>query len=109
MPAGHIYPKAIQNINAVVSNGFLGFSYDVIENYNADTFSGTNTNQYSYQFPITAISLKLITIDGVSSLFEMSCQNEQVSFAKGEYLNISTGDTLDIGDVYGLIVSTLGI
>ena len=103
------YPKAVQNFNAVVLNGFLNLIYEQVENYNTDTSTGTNINQYSYYFPITTISLKLIKVEAINSLFEISCQNEQLSFAEGEYFDITNGILLDPGAVYSLILYALSL
>jgi hypothetical protein len=111
MPASIIYAKGAQNFNATIANGYLNFSYEVVDNYNTDTSSGDSTTAYSYYFPSNLVSLTFIInqISGSSELFELSYQNKQISFSAGEYFDISNGTTLDVGAVYGLIIGALGI
>jgi len=111
MPASITYAKGIQNFAATVANGFLNFSYEVVDNYNTDTSSGDSTTLYSYYFPETAVSLTLATNQGtgLGELFELSHQNIQLSFAAGEYFDITNGVLLDPNAVYALIVGALSI
>lgn len=111
MPATTVYAKGIQNFAATVSNGYLNFTYEVIDNYSDQTSSGDSTTLYSYYFATNAVSLKLITnlSEGSNILFELSCQNEQISFASGEYYDIANGITLEVGAVYSLIAGALSI
>lgn len=111
MPAGPIQAKGIQNISASVANGFLNFTYEVVDNYNPNTSTGDSTNNYSYYLPAAAVALTLVTnqSSGQTELFELSYQNIQVSFAAGDYYDITNGITLDVGGVYGLIIGALGI
>jgi hypothetical protein len=111
MPASITYAKGAQNFAATVINGYLNFTYEVIDNYNTDTSTGDSTTAYSYYFPETAVSLTLITnqVSGSSELFELSYQNVQISFSAGEYYDIANGVTLDVGAVYSLIVGALSI
>jgi hypothetical protein len=111
MPTGITYAKAAQNFNATVANGFLNFSYEVVDNYNTDTSTGDSTTLYSYYFPETAVALTLIVNQdsGLAELFELTHQNIQLSFAAGEYYDISNGVTLDVGAVYGLVIGALSI
>ena len=111
MPGAPIQAKGIQNFNATVTNGYLNFTYVVVDNYNPDTSLGDRTTEYSYYFPANLVSLTLINnqTSGSSVLFELSYQNKQISFSAGEYFDISNGTTLDVGAVYGLIIGALGI
>ena len=111
MPASTIYPKGIQNPNATVGNGFLNFSYEIVYNYSDQTSSGDNTALYSYYLPADAVALTLLTNydGGYADLFELSYQNQQLSFTYGEYYDISNGIMLDPAAVYSLIVGALGI
>lgn len=111
MPAGPIQAKGIQSISANVVNGFLRFSCEVVDNYNPNTSTGDSTTLYSYDFPVNAVALTLLVnqSSGNTELFELSYNNIQVSFASGEYFDISNGITLDVGGVYGLIIGALGI
>jgi hypothetical protein len=111
MPASMTYAKGAQNFAATVANGFLNFSYEVVDNYNTDTSTGDSTTAYSYYFPADAVSLTIILnqVSGSIELFELSYQNVQISFSAGEYFDISNGVTLDVGAVYGLIVGALSI
>ena len=111
MPATTVYAKGAQDFAATVANGFLNFSYLVVDNYSDQTSSGDSTTAYSYFFPADAVSLKLIinTVSGSSELFELSYQNVQISFSAGEYYDIANGATLDVGGVYSLIVGALSI
>jgi len=111
MPASITVAKGAQNFAATVSNGFLNFSYEVVDNYNTDTSTGDSTTGYSYFLPANAVSLTLLNNynGGYTDLFELSYQNQQVSFTYGEYYDIANGNTLDVGAVYALIVGALGI
>ncbi len=111
MPASIIYAKGIQNFAATVANGFLNFSYEVVDNYNTDTSSGDSITAYSYYFPETAVALTLINNQnsGSAELFELTHQNIQLSFAAGEYFDISNGTILDVGGVYSLVSGALSI
>ena len=111
MPASITYAKGIQNFTATVVNGFLNFSYEVVDNYNTDTSTGDSTTIYSYYFPETAVSLTLINNQdsGSSELFELSYQNVQISFSAGEYFDIINGTLLDVGAVYSLVSGALAI
>ena len=64
--------KGIQNFAVTVSNGYLNFTYEVIDNYNTNTSTGDSVTAYSYYFPADAVSLKLINnlTEGVNILFE---------------------------------------
>jgi hypothetical protein len=111
MPASITYAKGAQNFGATVANGFLNFTYEVVDNYNTDTSTGDSTTAYSYYFPADAVSLTAIInqVSGSSELFELSYQNVQISFSAGEYFDITNGTTLDVGAVYALIVGALSI
>jgi len=111
MPSSITYAKAAQDFAATVSNGFLNFTYLVVDNYNTDTSTGDSTTAYSYYLPADAVSLTLIinTVSGSSELFELSYQNVQISFSAGEYFDIANGVTLDVGAVYSLVVGALSI
>lgn len=111
MPASITYAKGAQSFAAEVVNGFLNFSYEVVDNYNTDTSSGDSTTAYSYYFPADAVSLTLINNQdsGSTELFELSYQNVQISFSAGEYFDITNGVTLDIGAVYFLVIQALAI
>jgi hypothetical protein len=111
MPASQTYAKGIQNYAATVGNGFLNFTYEVVDNYNTDTSTGDSTTAYSYYFPADAVSLTLLNnqVLGSALLFELSYQNVQLLFSAGEYFDIPNGVTLDVGGVYGLIIGALGI
>jgi hypothetical protein len=111
MPASITYAKGAQSFAATVVNGFLNFSYEVVDNYNTDTSTGDSTTAYSYYFPADAVALTLLLNQsaGNAELFELSYQNVQISFSAGEYFDISNGITLDVGAVYGLIVGALSI
>lgn len=111
MPASQTYAKGIQNPAASVVNGFLNFSYEVVDNYNTVTSTGDSTTAYSYYFPADAVSLTLLINQDSSlgELFELSYQNVQLSFTQGEYFDISNGVLLDPGAVYSLIIGALGI
>lgn len=104
-----IYPKAINNISAVTSNGFLTFSFDVTENYDANTSTGDNTNSYAYNFPQSLCNLTLINGNGQPIYFELASQNQSVAFNAGEYYDISNGVLLDISQVYGVVIGALSI
>jgi hypothetical protein len=110
MPASIIYAKGAQNFNATIANGYLIFSYEVVDNYNPDTFSGDSTTAYSYYFPADAVALTLLINQslGSSELFELSYQNIQISFSAGEYFDITNGVTLDVSGVYALVAGALG-
>jgi len=111
MPTSQIYAKGAQNFSAIVVNGFLNFAFEVVDNYNTDTSSGDSTNLYSYYFPADAVGLTLVTnLESTrAELFELSYQNIQLSFAAGEYYNITNGQILDVGGVYNLILGALGL
>jgi hypothetical protein len=111
MPASITYAKGAQNFGATVANGFLNFTYEVIDNYNTDTSTGDSTTAYSYYFPADAVALTILVNlnSGNTELFELSYQNVQISFSAGEYFDIINGTTLDVGAVYALIVGALGI
>lgn len=111
MPAGITYAKGLQNISTSVSNGFLIFSFEIVDNYNTDTSTGDSTTLYSYYFPTNAVSLKFISnlTVGSNELFEISCQNEQVSFANQEYFDIQNGVMADISGIYSLIIGALNL
>lgn len=106
-----IYSKGIQNFAASIINGYLSFSYEVLDNFNSNTLTYDSKTQYSYFFPETAVSLNLTTnlLDSYTLLFELSYQNVQLSFAKGEYYDISNSDMLDPAGVYSLVSGALGI
>ena len=111
MPASITYAKGAQNFGATVANGFLNFTYEVVDNYNTDTSTGDSTTAYSYYLPSNAVSLTLINNQGSGSseLFELSYQNVQISFSAGEYFDIINGTTLDVGGVYSLVSGALAI
>ena len=111
MPASQIYAKGAQNFSAIVVNGFLNFAFEVVDNYNPDTSLGDSTTFYSYIFPSDAVALTLLVnqSSGNTELFELSYQNIQVSFAAGEYFDITNGVALDLSNVYGLVIGALGI
>jgi len=111
MPASITYAKGIQNFAATVVNGFLNFSYEVVDNYNTDTSTGDSTTAYSYYLPADAVSLTLINNQdsGSAELFELSYQNVQISFSAGEYFDIINGTLLDVGAVYSLVSGALAI
>ena len=111
MPAGTVYAKGIQNFAASVVNGYLNFAFEVVDNYSDQTSTGDSITQYSYYFPETLISLKLaLNLNaGYGELFEISCQNTELSFAQGEYYDIANGVLLDPNAVYGLVSGALSI
>jgi len=111
MPATTVYAKGAQNFAASVSNGYLNFTYEVIDNYSDQTSSGDSTTAYSYYLPADAVSLIVINnqISGFAELFELSYQNVQISFRAGEYYDIANGIPLQVGAVYSLIVGALSI
>jgi|LakMenE18May11ns_1017448.scaffolds.fasta_scaffold9929601_3 hypothetical protein len=111
MPASITYAKGAQNFTATVVNGFLNFSYEVVDNYNTDTSTGDSTTAYSYYLPADAVSLTLINNQdsGSAELFELSYQNVQISFSAGEYFDIINGTLLDVGAVYSLVSGALAI
>jgi len=111
MPASITYAKGAQNFTATVVNGFLNFSYEVVDNYNTDTSTGDSTTAYSYYLPADAVSLTLINNQdsGSAELFELSYQNVQISFSAGEYFDIINGTLLDVGAVYSLVSGALSI
>ena len=111
MPATTIYPKGVQNFAASISNGYLIFSFDIIENYSDQTSSGDSSIGMSYFFPGNAVTLTLLTNynEGYADLFELSYQNQQVSFTYGEYYDINNGVILDPGAIYSLIIGALSI
>jgi len=111
MPTGVTYAKGIQNFAASVVNGYLNFAFEVVDNYNTDTSTGDSITQYSYYFPETAVALTLINNQnsGLAELFELTHQNIQLSFAAGEYFDITNGVLLDVGGVYSLITGALSI
>jgi hypothetical protein len=111
MPALPIYAKGIQNFAASVANGFLNFTYEVVDNYNPNTLTGDSTTLYSYYLPAAAVALTVVTnLSPVQTeLFELRYENIQLSFAAGEYYNITNGQILDVGGVYNLILGALGL
>lgn len=111
MPASIIYAKGAQNFAATVVNGFLNFYFEVVDNYNTDTSTGDSTTVYSYYFPADTVSLILVLnqTTGLGDLFELSYQNQQVSFKQGEYFDINNGILLDPNAVYGFVVGALSI
>jgi len=111
MPASITYAKGIQNFAATVANGFLNFTYEVVDNYNTDTSTGDSITAYSYYLPADAVSLTIILNQdsGSGEIFELSHQNIQLSFAAGEYYDIANGVLLDPNAVYGLVIGALGI
>ena len=111
MPAPITYAKGALSFGATVANGFLNFTYEVVDNYNSGTSTGDSTTAYSYYLPADAVALTLLVnqSSGNTELFELSYQNVQISFSAGEYFDIANGVTLDVGAVYGLIVGALSI
>jgi hypothetical protein len=111
MPAGPIQAKGIQNFAATVANGFLNFTYEVVDNYNPNTSLGDSTTQYSYFLPADAVGLTLLMnqSSGNTELFELSYQNIQLSFASEQYYDITNGITLNVAGVYALVIGALGI
>lgn len=111
MPAPITYAKGAQSFGATVANGFLNFTYEVVDNYNSGTSTGDSTTAYSYYLPADAVALTLLVnqSSGNTELFELSYQNVQISFSAGEYFDINNEVTLDVNGVYVLIIGALSI
>jgi hypothetical protein len=104
-----IVAKAIQNITATTvtdldSNYVLNLTYEIKYNYNTVNFEFDNYYQYINLIPVKIVSLNMgYNIDDNMESVEVNYGNKQLLFTKGEYYNIGTGQTLDVGLIYSLI------
>ena len=110
MPNPKTYSKGILNFNAAPAGNFIpqvNISFEVKDNFNDTTLTYDSITQYSYYFPIAITSLSLLVdIDsGITKLFEINCGDVQLSFAAGEYYDIANAQPLEIGAIYGAVVS----
>lgn len=109
-----IYPKAIYNFQVsltldVDGNNVLNFAYDIKDNYDSDTGAFDSHNLYSYYIPVSAITLKVVLNQDASTTdyFEINWGKNQLAFAVGEYFSIDANATLEVANVYALIISII--
>ena len=108
-----IVAKGIQNITATTvtdldSNYVLNLTFDIKYNYNTVTTEFDNQYQYVNLIPIKIVSLNMsYNLDDNMESVEVNYGNKQLLFTKGEYYNIGTSQTLDVGVIYSLIVGEI--
>jgi hypothetical protein len=111
MPAPQFYAKGIENVSITAVGTtipYINIAFDVKENYN-NTGAYDSYYQYSYYLPIAETSMTLVSNlgDSYTDLFEVTSGKIQISFANGEYHDITNDVPLDVAAIYGMVQSVL--
>jgi hypothetical protein len=105
--------KGITNIQATLTtdlDGYnvLNFAYEVKYNFDTSTTTFDSHYQYSYFIPVKDISINIaVNFAGSTESVEINFGKNQIIFTEGEYFNIDTGQTLNVGAIYSGISSTI--
>jgi hypothetical protein len=107
-----IVAKGITNIGATTTtdlddNNVLIFTYDIKYNFNLpNTFD--SHYQYNYFIPVKDITIyNSYNFAGYMESVEINFGKNQILFTQGEYYDIGTGQTLNLGTIYSLITSAI--
>jgi hypothetical protein len=104
-----IVAKAITNIDTntttdLDSNNVLIFTYDIKYNYNTANGEFDNHYQYNYYIPVKDISINTsYNFASTAESVEINYGKNQILFTEGEYYNIDTFQTLNVGVISALI------
>jgi hypothetical protein len=108
-----IVAKGILNINATAGtdldgNNVLNFSYEVKDNYDNDEGTFDSHYAYSYFIPVKDISINIaVNFAGNTESVEINFGKNQITFTEGEYYDIDSSQTLNVGNIYGGITAVI--
>jgi len=108
-----IVAKGILNVNLTTitdldGNNVLNFSYEIKDNYNNSTGAFNSHYAYSYFIPVKDISINIaVNFAGSTESVEINYGKNQILFTEGEYYDIDSSQTLNVGNIYSAITSII--